>query len=256
MRTIGILGGMGPAATLDFYGRLVDLRGAGRDTDHPPCLLNSATQIPDRTNHIVGVGPDPAPALVEGALVLEAGGAEFIAIPCNTAHAYLRAMREAVSIPILDMIATAVAAVQREVPDARQVGILATTGTLTIGLYDGLLREAGCEPLHPEESDQIRVMEAIHSIKGGNPGPDERLSRAALALVDRGAVAIIMGCTEIPLGLDTQSCPAKVIDATQTLAEMTLSLALGELEFDDVPGAVSPERPAASAIRDPSSNPG
>ena len=256
MRTIGILGGMGPAATLDFYGRLVDLRGASSDEEHPPCLLNSATQIPDRTNHIVGVGPDPAPALVEGVMVLEAGGAEFIAIPCNTAHAYLRAMREAVGIPVLDMIAAAVAAVRRDVPDARQVGILATTGTLTIGLYDGLLRAAGCEPLHPKESEQVRVMEAIHSIKGGSIGPDERLSRAALALVDRGASAIIMGCTEIPLGLDTQSCPAKVIDATQVLAEITLSLALGELEFDDVPGGFLPESSPVPAAPDPLSNPG
>jgi len=256
MRTIGILGGMGPAATLDFYGRLVDLRGASSDEEHPPCLLNSATQIPDRTNHIVGVGPDPAPALVEGVMVLEAGGAEFIAIPCNTAHAYLRAMREAVGIPVLDMIATAVAAVQRDVPDARQVGILATTGTLTTGLYDGLLRAAGCEPLHPEGPEQVRVMEAIHSIKGGSSGPDERLSRAALALVDRGARAIIMGCTEIPLGLDTQSCPAEVIDATQALAEITLSLALGELEFDDVPGGFLPESSPVPAAPDPLSNPG
>ena len=99
-------------------------------------------------------------------------------------------------------------------------------------------------------------MEAVHSIKGGVLGPDERLSRAALALVDRGAGAIILGCTEIPLGLDTQSCPVKVIDATQTLAEMTLSLALGELEFDDVPGGFSPESSPASAIRDPSGNRG
>jgi len=255
MRTIGVLGGMGPAATLDFYGRLISLRGASSDEEHPPCLLNCATQVPDRTNHIVGAGPDPVPALVEGVMVLEAGGAEFIAIPCNTAHAYLSAMREAVGIPVLNMIATAVAAVRRDVPDARQVGILATTGTLRTGLYDGLLREAGCEPLHPEESDQMRVMEAIHSIKGGSIGPDERLSRTALALVDRGAGAIIMGCTEIPLGLNTESCPVKVIDATQALAEMTLSLALGELEFDDVPGGFLLESSPASATTDPLSNP-
>jgi len=240
MLTIGILGGMGPAATLDFYGRLVDLRGAGSDEEHPPCLLNSATQVPDRTNHIVGVGPDPTPILVEAVMVLEAGGADFVAIPCNTAHAYLRAMREAVGIPVLNMIAIAVAAVQREVPDSRQVGIMATTGTLTTGLYDGLLLEAGCEPLHPNESDQVQVMEAIHSIKAGQIGPDERLQRTARALADRGASAIIMGCTEIPLGLDTKSCPVTVVDATQTLAEMTLSLALEELEFDDVPGGYQP----------------
>jgi aspartate racemase len=250
MRTIGILGGMGPAATLDFYGRLIALRGAGSDEEHPPCLLNSATQIPDRTNHIVGVGPDPAPALIEGVMVLEAGGAEFIAIPCNTAHAYLRTMREAVGIPVLDMIAAAVAAVQRDVPDARQVGILATTGTLTTALYDGLLHEAGCEPLHPEEADQSNVMEAIHSIKGGSIGPDARLSRAALTMVDRGARAIIMGCTEIPLGLDTEGLPVRVIDATQALAEMTLSLALEELEFDDVPGGLLPWSSPAPAAPD------
>lgn len=241
MRTIGVLGGMGPAASLDFYGRLIDLLGAGSDEQHPPCLLNSATQIPDRTNHIVGVGPDPTPALVEGVMVLEAGGADFIAIPCNTAHAYLEAMREAVGIPVLDMIAAAVAAVRRDVPDARQIGILATTGTLTTGLYDRLLREAGSEPLHPKEADQASVMEAIHSIKAGNIGPDERLERTAMTLVDLGARAIIMGCTEIPLGLDTERLPVKVVDATQALAEMTLSLALEELGFDDVPVGLLPE---------------
>ena len=241
---------MGPAATIDFYRRLVDLRGASGDEDHPPCLLNSATQVPDRTNHIVGVGPDPTRALVEGVMVLEAGGAEFIAIPCNTAHVYLRAMREGVGIPVLNMVAIAVAAVRGNIPEARKVGVLATTGTLRTGLYDALLREAGCEPLHPDASDQVRVMEAIHSVKGGKIGPDERLSRAAMALVDCGAQAIIMGCTEIPLGLDTQSRPVTVIDATQALAEMTLSLALGELEFDDVPGGVLPESAPAPSSPD------
>jgi aspartate racemase len=247
MRTIGILGGMGPAATLDFYGRLVSLRGADGDEDHPPCLLNSATQVPDRTDHIVGVGPDPTPALVEGVMVLEAGGAEFIAIPCNTAHAYLKPMREAVGIPVLDMIAIAAAAVREKVPDARRVGVLATTGTLRTGLYDVRLRAVGCEPLHPDADEQRSVMEAIHSIKGGRMGPDARLSAAALALADRGAQAIIMGCTEIPLGLDTATCPVPVIDATQFLAEITLSVALEELEFEDVPGGAPPDsRPGTS----------
>jgi aspartate racemase len=93
-------------------------------------------------------------------------------------------------------------------------------------------------------------MEAIHSIKGGNLGPDARLSGAALALVDRGAQAIIMGCTEIPLGLDPATCPVQVIDATQSLAEVTLSVALEELELDDVPGGVLPASSPGSSAPD------
>ncbi len=238
MRTIGILGGMGPAAGADFYSRVVAAHGAPRDQDHPPCIFYSATQVPDRTAHLLGDGLDPTPALTEAAVLLEQSGAEFIAIPCNSAHAFLGSIRVAVSIPVLDMISLAVEAAVARVPDAERVGVLAATGAVRVGLYDGLLAANGREPVYPEPALQDDVMAAIRDVKGGVvPGSgsgersDSRLVHAAQCLVDAGAEVLIMGCTEVPLALDGRDCPVPAVDANQVLVEETLALATGAQDF-------------------------
>ncbi|MFQ5742255.1 MAG: aspartate/glutamate racemase family protein [Acidobacteriota bacterium] len=234
MLTIGVLGGMGPAAAADFYQRLVMTHGAQRDQDHPPCILFSATQIPDRTAHLLGEGPDPSSALAAAARVLESAGADLIAIPCNSAHAYLQVIRAAVAIPVLDMIAIAVAAVEKQRPGAGLVGLLAASGTVRLGLYDEPLRRAGYAVLKPEPKIQKQVMEAIRAVKGGGQGTDGRLVNAAVHLVELGAEALLLGCTEVPLGLDLSSCPVAAVDANQSLVEATLGLATGALQPQDI----------------------
>ena len=124
LRTIGVLGGMGPAATAHFLGRLVVLCAAEEDQDYPPCLVYNASHVPDRTRHLVGDGEDPTPHLQEAARVLENGGAGIIGIPCNTAHAYVDAVRESVSIPVLNMIELAASTIAASQPGAT-VGVLA-----------------------------------------------------------------------------------------------------------------------------------
>jgi aspartate racemase len=261
VRTIGVLGGMGPAAGIDFYARVVAAHAAKRDQDHPPCILFSATQVPDRTAFLFGDGPDPTLALVAAARTLQAAGADFIAIPCNSAHAFLAAIREAVDIPVLDMIALAAAAGGAEI--ARQiatsesaaadaesgrpaglpkVGLLAASGTVRDGLYDGPLRRHGLEPVYPEASVQEHeVMAAIRAVKAGaaalGGASDPRLVAAAQHLLERGAGCLIMGCTEVPLALAAADCPIPALDANQLLAETTLALALGTLDFADCEGA-------------------
>ena len=240
MLTIGVLGGMGPAAGIDFCTRLVAAHTAPRDQDHPPCILYSATQVPDRTAFLSGEGPDPAPALVAAARTLEAAGADFIAIPCNSAHAFLDAIRGAVDVPVLDMIALAAAAAA-EIAVVPEVGLLAASGTVRAGLYDAPLRRHGLEPISPSDDQQQAVMAAIRQVKGGGgsaPGvPDPLLVTAAKHLQELGAGCLIMGCTEVPLALATADCPIPAIDANQVLADTTLALALGTLDFADCEAA-------------------
>jgi aspartate racemase len=242
VRTIGILGGMGPAAAADFYVRIVSGHGALRDQDHPPCILYSATQVPDRTAFLLGGGVNPAPELVAAASLIEAAGADFIAMPCNSAHAFLPSMRAAVGIPILDMIALAAAAVARVVPQAERIGLLATSGTVEAELYDKPLRSRELEPLYPDVAVQQRVMEAIKEVKaGGAPcgrESDARLVEAAAHLSARGADCIIMGCTEVPLALATADSPVAAIDGNQVLVDTTLALAIGRIGFEEITHAI------------------
>lgn len=240
MRTIGVIGGMGPAAAADFYARVVAAHSALSDQDHPPCIMYSATQVPDRTAFLLKGGADPTPELVGAVRLVESAGADFIAIPCNSAHAFLAPMRQAVSIPVLDMIALVATAAAKVVPQAGRVGVLATSGSVKVGLYDLPLKEQGLAPFYPDAEVQDDVMVAIKHVKAGGAGEtsDPRLVAAAKHLSDRGADCIIMGCTEVPLALTAEDCPVLAIDGNQTLTETTLGLSLERLDFEEIPYAI------------------
>ena len=242
MRTIGILGGMGPAATADFYARIVARHGALRDQDHPPCIMYSATQIPDRTAFLLEGGADPTAELVAAAGLLEAAGADFIAIPCNSAHAFLPPIRKTVGVPVLDMVSLAVAAVSRVVPQARRIGILATTGTVESKLYEPPLRALGLEAVYPKKTVQAEVMTAIKAIKAGElpltGASDPRLVEAAGHLNDGEVDCIIMACTEVPLALMAGDSPVVAIDGNEVLADTSLALAVKRIEFEEVSYAI------------------
>ena len=180
------------------------------------------------TAYLLGDGPDPAPVLAEAARVIERGGADFIAIPCNSAHAFLDTIRDAVSIPVLDMIELAVDAAAERCPDASKIGVLAASGAVRVGLYERWLENRGLQPVYPDGAIQEEVMAAILDIKGGAaPGSDPRFVAAARHLHDAGADCLIMGCTEIPLALAPEDCPVPAIDANQVLVEATLAEATG-----------------------------
>lgn len=220
MKTIGVLGGMGPAASVDFLERLVAMTPASCDQEHPPVLMYSASHVPDRTDHLEGRGPDPGPEMQRAAGVLEAAGADFLVMPCNTAHAYLGKVREGVSIPVLDMIGLAVDAICERHPEGASIGVLAATGTVKLGLYARRLESRGRKPLLP--ADQDAVMAAIRAVKGGRRGPDERLHDAIAELVERGAVGLILGCTELPLAVALDAVPVPWIDAGGELIRASL----------------------------------
>lgn len=228
MKTIGVLGGMGPAATAHFMGRLVALCAASRDQDYPPCIVFSASQTPDRTTHLLEGGEDPTPALQTAARTLEQAGAGLIAIPCNSAHAYLDPIREAVSIPVLDMIDDAARTIARAHPGAT-VGVLGASATVRLGLYQAALDRHGLGVVQPEDALQADVMAAIRAVKGGGSGRDARLDHAIGVLKQQGATVLVLGCTELPLAVDPASTGVPVVDATDVLARACIEWAGGAL---------------------------
>ncbi|MCX5735821.1 MAG: amino acid racemase, partial [candidate division NC10 bacterium] len=222
-------GGMGPAATADFYQKLIQATPAKADQDHFKVLIFSNPHIPDRTAAIRGEGPSPLPALIESAELLVRGGAAFIAIPCVTVHFFHAELQAALPIPVLHIVGETAAAVRRDRSDLRRLGLLATTGTVQSRLFEKQFEPHGLSILSPEPSLQEgAVMPAIYGVKHGE-GLDEprRLIREAAAhLVAQGAEAVIAGCTEVPLILQDGDLPAPVIDPTLLLAQASVQRAL------------------------------
>lgn len=214
---LGVLGGMGPLATVDFLRKLVAGTPATADQEHITTLVYSACHTPDRTAAILGVGPSPLPALLAGMDVLQQGGADCVAIPCNTAHYWYPQLAAASAVPIFHIVDAACDRIE-EAPGAR-IGVLATAGTLETGVYQERIEARGFRCLTPNrgELDDL-VMPAIRKVKAGDLGGARLLLMEAMDLLGgRGASRIVMGCTEIPLALEGIE-PGRLIDATDALA--------------------------------------
>lgn len=228
-KTVGILGGMGPEATVDLFGKIVRLTPAKRDQDHLRILVDCLPQIPDRTAAILGAGESPGPMLRAAARRLESWGAELIVIPCNTAHYYHSEVAGAVSVPVLHIMVETARTITGNHPGVSQVGILASTGTLNAGLYRRALEDAGLTELCPPPEVQEDVMAAIYGVKSGEYERSRRLLTAAAArLVQLGAGAVVAGCTEVPIALGSSDVAVPLVDATLALARAAVRNALGE----------------------------
>lgn len=226
-RVVGVLGGMGPDATVDFMSKVVRMTPARSDQDHLRMIVDHNPQVPDRQAAIHG---DPAPvreALTAMAQKLQAAGAEFLVMPCNTAHAFYEQARDAVTIPFINIVDETVAAIDATSPDAHAVGLLATDACLIAGVYQVSIERTGRRVEVPDGASQAKLMDLIFRIKAGDRGAEVKSGMTGLAneLVDRGAEILIAGCTEIPLVIDGDDLPVPLISSTYVLAERTLALA-------------------------------
>ena len=228
-RTVGVIGGMGPAATLDFCARVLALTPARADQDHLRLIVDNNPSIPDRNRAIAGTGPSPAPVLAAMARGLHGAGAELIVMPCNTAHAFAGAVRAATPLPFIDIIEVTAEAALAEMPGLRRAGVLGAAGCLEAGLYQTALAKRGVEALVPEGSLRERFMTLLYAIKTGDTGLPARAEMAAIArdLTEQGAEAIIAGCTEVPLVLAAADLTVPLINSTDALALATIAAARG-----------------------------
>ncbi|WCS24003.1 amino acid racemase [Methylobacterium sp. NMS14P] len=217
---LGVLGGMGPMATVDFLAKLVRATPAGRDQDHIPTLVCSAVDIPDRADAILGAGPDPLPAMRAALARLEAGGATRIAIPCNTAHHWHAALQAGTGLPILHIVdAVAETLARTGIGAGGRIGLLATDGTLRAGLYREQLARRGVACRAPGPEGQATVAAAIRLVKAHRAAEARPLLEAQVrALAEAGCDRVVMACTEIPLALAGRDPSGLLVDATEALA--------------------------------------
>jgi aspartate racemase len=230
-KTVGVLGGMGPQATVDFMNMVIALTPADRDQDHLRLLIDSNPHVPDRQAAMHGDDTAVRSVLRDMALGLERQGADFLVMPCNTAHAFIDDAVAAVRIPFVSIIDITVAAVLDAVPGARRVGLLATDACIESGSYQTAARASALDVVLPDARGQAECMALIAAVKAGDTGADPRagMARLAAALVDKGVEALIAGCTEIPLILEDDDVAVALISSTDVLAARAVDYALGRL---------------------------
>lgn len=226
-KLVGVLGGMGPDATVDFMAKVIAMTPATGDQDHVHMIVDHNPAVPNRQAAILDGGDDPVPALADMAKRLATAGADFLVIPCNTAYVFAEGIVAAVDIPLVSIIDVTIDAIRENAPEAAAVGVLATDGCLAAGVYQDALSAAGLEVVLPDEEELSRLMDLIYGIKGGDRSEAVARVMAALgnALESRGAQAIIAGCTEIPLVLDDSMLSVPLVSSTDELARRTVELA-------------------------------
>ncbi|OYU41321.1 MAG: aspartate racemase [Pseudorhodobacter sp. PARRP1] len=200
MRRVGILGGMGPEATILIMQKVLAGVTARDDADHIPLIVDQNPQVPSRIAHLIeGTGADPGPVLADMARRLVAGGAQALAMPCNTAHHYAGAIRAAVGVPLLDMIALSVAHAASLAPRGGVVGVLASPAVRKVGLFEAMLADHGLSALYAQ--DETAMLAAIRQIKAQGPQPEARqtLLAASTEFHQRGAAVQMIACTEFSL---------------------------------------------------------
>ena len=229
-RIVGVMGGMGPEATVDFMAKVIAMTDSERDQDHVHMIIDQDPTIPNRQRAIQSGNDDVSPRLAAMAWRLEAAGADFLVMVCNTAHVFLDGVRATSGIPFVSIIDESIAEVERLCPSAKVVGVMATDGCLATGIYQSAIEASGRKALEPSADDIRELMRLITAIKGGNKAEGIASAMRAVAerLVAGGADAIIAGCTEIPIVFDGRGFEATVISSTDALAQKTLRLARGD----------------------------
>jgi aspartate racemase len=222
-RVVGILGGMGPEATVDFFSKLTSNTPAKSDQQHLHVIIYSNPKVPDRTEAILNNGQSPLPFLVEGCKSLERAGADFIVIPCVTAHYFLNELRKETRLPILSILDTVAEDISEYRPKIRNVGLIGTSGTVKSGIFQKRMSMDGQKCIVCSERDQEKIMQAIYGIKAGvnKEKIQGELSFIAKKLIDSGAEGILAGCTEIPLCLTQEDVTTPYFDPLLILARHT-----------------------------------
>jgi aspartate racemase len=238
-RVLGVLGGMGPLASAHFMARLTLLTPAERDQDHIPAVLWSDPRVPDRTTAKLAGGEDPLPWLLRGISGLRRAGCGAIAIPCNTAHGWYEAMLAGAGLadagcPILHIVDAAAADLHRAGIAPGAIGVMGTAGTLAMRLYQDRLERLGWDCLVPDEAEMQRLVSpALAAVKANRVAEAfDPLAEVVGSLGRRGARAVVLGCTEIPLGIQAgpwEALGVPLIDTIDALARASIAWARGEV---------------------------
>lgn len=225
-KTIGVIGGMGPQATVDFFQKILDNTRVERDQDHIHAIIDNNPQIPDRTAFLLGKGESPLKSLVNSAVKLQLMGAELLAMPCNTAHYFYDEIVKYIDIPFINMIDEVAAGIRAKNPSVKRVGLLATKGVYSMGIYSRYLQKYGIEAVIPSEEGKEVISSTIYTIKKDLSLVDPTgINKIIEDMRTEGVDTIILGCTELPLIADKYPKGPDYIDSTAVLAKRAVEMA-------------------------------
>ena len=230
-KVVGVLGGMGPAATVDFFARVLQETHAKRDQDHLRLIIDCNPHVPDRNSASAG-GASPASVLRGMARGLKSAGAELLVMPCNAAHAYVDDIKAATDLPFVSIIEVTVEATRRALPNIRRVGVLAAGACLDAGLYQNAFASHGIAVVAPGAAERDTFMRILYAIKSNDTGATVKAQMRALAegLIANGAEAVVAGCTEVPLVLSPADIAKPLMSSTDCLVRATIAAARGDIE--------------------------
>ncbi len=218
------MGGMGPAATCDLFKKIIDLTPANKDQEHLHIVIDSNVEIPDRTAYISGLGENPLPQMLKSIKRLEIMGADYIAIPCNTAHYFYNDIIKYTKTNILNMIYETAAYV-KENSQHKEYLLLATKGTYKTGLYKNMFKEFNLNIIEPNDDDQEIIMDWIYNVKSSKFDVDSiDVQNLINRYIGNKDIPIILGCTELPILAEKIGTPEKYIDPVSILAKRCVEI--------------------------------
>ncbi len=230
MKKIGVIGGMGPQATVDLYNKIIESTPASCDQEHIPVVLNICPQIPDRNQYLLQGGEDPLPILLESSQMLVNAGVSAICMPCNTVHYFAEAICEQIPIPLISMIDCVVYEIKHKHPDTRHIALLATSGTIKSGVYNNAFKKENLSTLPLSDHFQKRIMDVIYGVKSGNQDKVTSIFQDCITeLESQNVDLIIAGCTELPLLLPEITNTIPILDPTNVLAKAVVKFALEDI---------------------------
>ncbi len=226
---IGVLGGMGPAATIDFMSKVRAATSAKRDQDHVPLLVHCVPQIPDRVSAIANGTDAPCKPLLEGARLLERAGVRAIVIPCNTAHHWHAQLSAEIGVPILHIVDAVREQLSARQRPGQRIALMGTQGTRMSGMYDALISADAGELVLPDANAQSAIDLAIGCVKVGDlANARSHATRAVELLIGtQRADLLLLACTELPIALQDCVDADLCIDATHALAQACVRFSLG-----------------------------
>ena len=230
MKTVGIIGGMGPLATVHLFERIVLRTKAQKDQEHIRVIIDNNTNIPDRTKAILGDGENPVEELVVSARILENSGADFLIMPCNTAHYFIEDIKKCVHIPFINMPEETVKYTYDKYGKDTVVGIMATDGTIKSKIYENYYCKLGIKTVVPIKT-QEKVMEFIYDVikKGNYNAGTDLLFECVNELKDLGATVFLLGCTELSSAQYLYKFSGNFINPLEVLTESAITLAGGQV---------------------------
>ncbi len=235
-KVVGILGGMGPEATVDLMERIIRLTPALDDIDHIRCIVDNNPKIPSRIKAIIeGGGESPGPCMADMGKRLAAWGVDFLVIPCNTAHFYYDDVNKAVDISVINLIDLVVKEVTTAHPQSSRVGILASPAIRITGLYQQRFENLHITPIYPDAHHQEILFQVIKSVKAGNTGEAvlQEYARVCTHLLAQKAEHAIVACTE--LSALKGELPIETMDAAEILAMEIVQVIKEGKQLDKIP---------------------